>query len=46
MIVDDNSKNVAKKRMTLLNKDFKYIGVNSKLIGKISLPILLFQDNN
>ena len=34
MIVDDNSKNVAKKRMTLLNKDFKYIGVNSKFIGK------------
>ena len=34
MIVDDNSKNTSKKRDTLLNKDFKYIGVNSKFIGK------------
>ena len=34
MIVDDNSKNVTKKRNTLLNKNFKYIGVNSKFIGK------------
>jgi len=34
MIVDDNSKNSSKKRDTLLNKDFKYIGVNSVFIGK------------
>ena len=34
MIVDDNSKNTSKKRDTLLNKDFRYIGVNSKFIGK------------
>ena len=34
MIVDDNSKNISKKRDTLLNKDFRYIGVNSKFIGK------------
>jgi len=34
MIVDDNSKKIAKKRTTLLNKNFKYIGVNSKFIGK------------
>jgi hypothetical protein len=34
MIVDDNSKNVAKKRDTLLNKDFKFIGCNCKYIGK------------
>ena len=34
MIVDDNSKNVAKKRDTLLNKDFKFIGCNCKFIGK------------
>ena len=34
MIVDDNSKKTSKKRDTLLNKDFKYIGVNSKFIGK------------
>ena len=34
MIVDDNSKNNSKKRDTLLNEDFKFIGVNSKYIGK------------
>jgi hypothetical protein len=30
MIVDDNSKNISKKRETLLNKDFRYIGVMVK----------------
>ena len=34
MIVDDNSKNSTKKRNTLLNKNFKYIGVCSKVVGK------------
>lgn len=34
MIVDDNSKNTTKKRDTLLNRDFKYIGINSKFLGK------------
>ena len=34
MIVDDNSKNICKKRDTLLNRYFKYIGVNCKFIGK------------
>ena len=34
MIVDDNSKNNSKKRDTLLNENFKFIGVNSKYIGK------------
>ena len=34
MIVDDNSKNVTKKRNTLLNKNFRYIGICSKFIGK------------
>ena len=34
MIVDDNSKNITKKRNTLLNKNFKYIGVCSKFVGK------------
>ena len=34
MIVDDNSKNMTKKRNTLLNKNFKYIGVCSRFIGK------------
>jgi len=34
MIVDDNSKNMTKKRNTLLNKNFRYIGVCSKFVGK------------
>ena len=34
MVVDDSFKNTGKKRMALLNKDFKYIGVNSKFVEK------------
>ena len=34
MIVDDTSQNAGKKRMTLLNKELKYIGVSCKFIGK------------
>ena len=34
MIVDDTNKNAGKKRLALLNKDLKYIGVNHKFIGK------------
>ena len=42
MIVDDNGKNEGKKRNTLLNKDFKYIGVNCKFIGKSFIAYLAF----
>jgi len=42
MVVDDNGKNAGKKRMTLLNKDFKYIGVNCKFIGKTFIAYLGF----
>ena len=35
MVVDDSCKNTGKKRMALLNKDFKYIGVNSKFVERI-----------
>ena len=42
MIVDDNGKNAGKKRMTLLNKEFKYIGVNCKFIGKTFIAYLGF----
>ena len=42
MIVDDTSKNAGKKRITLLNKDFRYIGVNSKFIGKTFIAYLSF----
>ena len=34
MIVDDTNKNAGKKRLALLNKDLKYIGVNHKFIGR------------
>ena len=34
MVVDDSYKNAGKKRMALLSKDFKFIGVNSKFVGR------------
>ena len=34
MIVGDNETYKGKKRDTILNKDFKYIGIDSKFIGK------------
>ena len=42
MIVDDTNKNAGKKRMTLLNKDLKYVGVTSKFIGKIFVAYFAF----
>ena len=42
MVVDDSSKNAGKKRMALLNNEFKYIGVNSKFIGKTFIAYLAF----
>ena len=42
MIVDDSGKNAGKKRMTLLDKDIKYIGVSSKFIGKTFIAYLSF----
>ena len=42
MIVDDSGKNAGKKRMTLLDKDIKYIGVNSKFVGKTFIAYLSF----
>ena len=42
MIVDDSGKNAGKKRMTLLDKDIKYIGVNSKFVGKNFIAYLSF----
>ena len=42
MIVDDTNKNCGKKRLTLLNKDLKYIGVTSKFIGKTFIAYLAF----
>ena len=34
MIVDDNGKSSGKKRKALLNKNFKYIGITYRFIGK------------
>ena len=42
MIVDDTIKNPGKKRKALLSKDLKYIGVNSKFIGKTFIAYLAF----
>lgn len=33
MIVDDNGENTGKKRKVLLNKELKYIGINSGFVG-------------
>jgi len=48
MIVDDSGKNAGQKRMTLLDKNIKYIGVNSKFVGKTFIAYLSFvkADNN
>ena len=43
MIVDDNNKNAGKKRMALLNKDLKYIGVTSKFIGKTFIAYFIWE---
>ena len=42
MIVDDSEKNPGKKRKTLLNKDFKYIGISSKFIGNTFIAYFSF----
>ena len=42
MIVDDSSKNPGKKRQAVLNKDFKYIGISSKFIGKTFIAYFAF----
>ena len=46
MIVDDSGKNAGKKRMTLLDKDIKCIGVNSKFVGKTFIAYLSFMKSN
>ena len=42
MIVDDSGKNPGKKRLALLNKDLKYIGISSKFIGKTFIAYFAF----
>ena len=42
MIVDDSQKNPGRKRNAVLNKNFKYIGINSKFIGKTFIAYFTF----
>ena len=42
MVVDDSMKNSGRKRQAILNKDFKYIGINSHFVGKTFLAYFAF----
>ena len=42
MVVDDGKKNVGRKRNAILNKDFKYIGISSKFVGKTFIAYFTF----
>ena len=42
MIVDDGEKNAGRKRNAVLNKNFKYIGINSKFVGKTFIAYFTF----
>ena len=42
MIVDDNGKNAGKKRNTVLNPNYKYIGISSKFIKKAFVAYFAF----
>ena len=42
MIVDDSEKNPGKKRKAVLNKEFKYIGISSKFVGKTFIAYFAF----
>ena len=40
--IDDTNKNAGKKRLALLNKDLKYVGVTSKFVGKTFIAYFAF----
>ena len=42
MIVDDSIKNPGRKRQAILNKNFKYVGINSHFIGKTFVAYFSF----
>jgi hypothetical protein len=44
MIVDDGEKNAGRKRNAVLNKNFKYIEINSKFIGKTFIAYFTFSN--
>jgi len=42
MIVDDSTKSPGKKRQAVLNKNYKYIGISSKFVGKTFVAYFTF----
>lgn len=42
MVVDDSIKNPGRKRQAILNKDFKYVGINSHFIGRTFVAYFSF----
>ena len=42
LIVDDSAKNPGRKRQAVLNRNYKYIGINSKFIGKTFIAYFTF----
>ena len=42
MVVDDSAKNAGRKRYAILNKEFKYMGINSHFIGKTFVAYFTF----
>jgi hypothetical protein len=42
MVVDDSVKNPGRKRQAILNKDFKYVGINSHFIGRTFVAYFAF----
>jgi hypothetical protein len=42
MVVDDSPKNSGRKRQALLNPEYKYIGINSKFVGKTFIAYFTF----
>ena len=46
MIVDDTCENTNKRRNIILNKDYKYIGINSKIIDKQFVSVFSFSKDD
>lgn len=42
MAVDDGGKNPGRKRNAIMNKDFKYVGINSKFVGDTFVAYFAF----
>ena len=46
MIVDDTCENTNERRNIILNKDYKYIGINSKIIDKQFVSVFSFSKDD